>query len=213
MNEHTFRVLIADDKWENRSVLVNFLTPLGFMVEEACDGQEALEKAVDQQPDLIMMDLIMPRLNGCEAIHNIRANPRIRQPKIIAVSANSSSVGRPPLSRIECDAFLEKPIQAPKLFEAIRQHVPLEWTYAPPCPDESEPVEQEIHADTIIPPAQDTLCALLELARMGDVIGLQEHARACESENSPFARKLGQLADAYLVDEMRIFLQSYLENV
>ena len=217
MNAHTLTVLIADDKWENRSVLVNFLTPLGFTIEEACDGQEALEKIVERQPDLILMDLVMPRLNGYEAIRNIRANPRIRQPKIIAVSANSSSVGRPPLSLIECDAFLEKPIQAPKLFAAIGQHAPLEWLYETPCADDDagNSAEREIPTDAVIPPEQDTLRTLLELARMGDVIGLQEQARACEAKRPellPFAGELRQLADAYLVDEMKTFLQSFLEG-
>ncbi|HEC84548.1 MAG TPA: response regulator, partial [Thioploca sp.] len=65
--EQPKQILVVDDKWENRSVLAHILMPLGFEVVEASNGQEALDKAHQYRPDLILMDLIMPVLDGYEA--------------------------------------------------------------------------------------------------------------------------------------------------
>jgi len=83
------KILVVDDKWENRTVLASFLLPLGFEVTEAADGREGLDKALKYKPDLILMDLIMPVMDGFEATRQIRRSPELTYTKIIAVSAST----------------------------------------------------------------------------------------------------------------------------
>ncbi|MFZ2407087.1 MAG: ATP-binding protein, partial [Methylobacter sp.] len=83
------KVLIVDDVASNRAVLVDLLSPLGFEVVEACDGIEALELAQAAIPDLILMDIVMPKMDGEEATHLLRQLPALAQVPIIALSASA----------------------------------------------------------------------------------------------------------------------------
>jgi CheY-like chemotaxis protein len=77
----------VDDKDHNLSMLVDFLTPLGFVMFTAQDGQEAFRQAQQQRPDLILMDMLMPTTSGAETIRQIRQQPEIKQTIIIGTSA------------------------------------------------------------------------------------------------------------------------------
>jgi len=86
-------ILVIDDKWENRSVLVNLLTPLGFEVTEAGDGKEGLDKTRKKRPDLIITDLVMPGIDGFELIRKIRNLCEFKYLPIIASSASVFEFG------------------------------------------------------------------------------------------------------------------------
>ena len=78
------KILAVDDNWENRSVLVDLLSPLGFEIVEASNGREGLAKAQEFQPDAIITDLIMPEMDGFELIRRIRQSPLLKDTVIIA---------------------------------------------------------------------------------------------------------------------------------
>src|SRR5262249_5808575 len=82
-------VLVADDHLANRAVLTSYLSSLGFAVVEAEDGEAAVAAAARSAPDVVLMDLVMPKLDGLGAVERIRAMPRGDQLKIVAVSANA----------------------------------------------------------------------------------------------------------------------------
>ena len=82
------KVLVVDDKWTNRSVLVNLLESLGFEVAEAMDGLEGPAKARELKPDVILMDLVMPVLDGFETTRRIRFSPELEGVIVIAISAS-----------------------------------------------------------------------------------------------------------------------------
>ncbi|MCP4399087.1 MAG: response regulator, partial [bacterium] len=81
-------ILLADDNEINRAVLNDLLSPLGFQLLEADNGKEALEMACEHQPDVILMDIVMPVMGGLTAIRQLRALPEFEQPVIIAISAS-----------------------------------------------------------------------------------------------------------------------------
>ncbi|HAG82670.1 MAG TPA: hybrid sensor histidine kinase/response regulator, partial [Cyanobacteria bacterium UBA12227] len=87
-------VLIVDDRWENRSVILNLLEPLGFEVVEATNGQEGLEKAIAIRPDLIITDLSMPVMDGFEMMQCIRQSPQLADMLIVVSSASVFDLDR-----------------------------------------------------------------------------------------------------------------------
>ncbi|MFH1871515.1 MAG: response regulator, partial [Pseudomonadota bacterium] len=82
------KILVVDDKPENRRILVDVLAPLGFEVVEAVDGPDGLEKAAAERPDLILVDLVMPGLDGLETTRRLRQSPGLAEVPVIAISAS-----------------------------------------------------------------------------------------------------------------------------
>ncbi|GAB4513245.1 MAG: hypothetical protein Tsb0020_31420 [Haliangiales bacterium] len=120
-------LLIADDKVENRHILVHLLIPLGFDICEAADGDDAVRKAQELSPDLILMDLVMPVLDGFEATRRIRAAEDQRRIPIIAMSASSFEPDRNRSREAGCDDYLAKPVRRDKLLALLESHLGLTW--------------------------------------------------------------------------------------
>jgi PAS domain S-box-containing protein len=123
------KIMVVDDKWENCSVLVNILEPLGFEIVEATDGHDCLNKALKFKPDVILMDLVMPVLDGFEATRQIRQLTELKKIVIIATSASVFDYSQHQSREAGCDDFIPKPVQAQQLLEKLRVHLGLEWVY------------------------------------------------------------------------------------
>ena len=129
LKDKKYKVLVVDDKWENRSVLVDLLVPLGFEVAQAIDGQDCIEQALKTQPDVILLDLIMPGMDGFEATKRLRQLPPLRDIAIIATSASVFDDDQEKSLAAGCNGFISKPLQAEQLLEQLRRHLGLEWVY------------------------------------------------------------------------------------
>jgi two-component system, sensor histidine kinase and response regulator len=128
----TKRILVADDTPENRSVLVQLLTPLGFEVREADHGRTAIAIWKQWQPHLIVMDLRMPEMDGTAATRYIRqsvAQGMGQTTKVIALSASIAAEDEDELRLIGFDTWLPKPCRGHQLLEAIAQQLGLTYDY------------------------------------------------------------------------------------
>jgi len=211
------RILVVDDRAENRSVLVDLLRPLGFELEEAENGQEALERQGQFAPDAVLMDLVMPVMDGFEATRRLRARPdRI---VIIALSASVFEHNRQQSEEAGCDDFVQKPLSAPRLLQSLQTHLGLEWTYAAastsihttaPLPALAAKDTQEQAAPTI-----EAVRVLQQLARMGHVQGVLAQLDAMEAEDKGvrhFTDAVRRMARSYDMKGIRSFLRAYLEK-
>ncbi|WP_161974750.1 hybrid sensor histidine kinase/response regulator [Piscinibacter terrae] len=122
-------VLVADDVALNRTLLHSVLTPLGFEVHDATDGEQALRQAMRLKPDLIVIDSVMPVLDGVEAIRQIRAAPDLARTPIISISASAMASDRERCLQAGADMFVPKPIDIPQLLDAIERTLKVSWTY------------------------------------------------------------------------------------
>jgi CheY-like chemotaxis protein len=202
------RVLVADDKLYNRMLLVDMLTPLGFEVSVAEDGQQAVNEALALRPDAIVIDLVMPVKTGVEAAQEIRQRPEMEGTIIIAVSASVLEVDREKSRVAGCNAFLPKPVKLDSLLDLLAAHLKLTWVYA-------EPEEPAAGAEPLLPPPPDLLAALYELARMGEILEIQEQALRLEEMDVayiPFARKLQELAKGFEIEQINAFVKQFLEE-
>lgn len=110
-------VFIVDDFKDNRDMYAYFLSESGFQVTQVSDGQEALEKAAQLQPDLIVMDLSLPGMDGWEAARRLKAGERTKHIPVVILTAYDL-VGALPK---ECEAFLTKPCLPDRMISEITQ--------------------------------------------------------------------------------------------
>jgi len=118
---HRRRVLVIDDVAQNRSMLADFLAAAGFDSQSAEDGQQGIDKVRSFQPDLVVMDSVMPVMSGLEATRRLRADPAHAQLPIIAVSANATEEHRKNCLEAGANMCLSKPVRLDELAGAIRQ--------------------------------------------------------------------------------------------
>jgi PAS domain S-box-containing protein len=125
-----YRILVVDDQWQNRQLLVKLLSPIGFVVDTATDGQTAIEKWEQWSPHLIFMDMRMPGLDGYTATKQIKATTKGQATAIIALTASVLEHDQTITLSIGCDDFIRKPFQTADIFAAIHKHLGVEFCYA-----------------------------------------------------------------------------------
>ncbi|HEY9615023.1 PAS domain S-box protein, partial [Allocoleopsis sp.] len=230
------KVLLADDKWENRAVLVNMLEPLGFEIIEATDGLDCLNKALESKPDLILMDLVMPVLDGFEATRQIRQLTEFKKIVIIATSASVFDYSQHKSREAGCDDFIPKPVQAQQLLEQLRVYLGLEWVYDDlgltriadaelRVADENlegfksneQPITSRSQTENpkLVAPPPEEIAILLDLAKRGNLKRIDEQAARLEQLDErlvPFASELRQLAQGFHVKQIREFLKPYMSE-
>jgi len=208
------RVLVVDDRWENRSVLSEMLAPLGFATVEAENGQEALAKIAEQRPDIVLTDLVMPVMDGFELTRRIRADDTAKDLIIITVSASIFDFDTAKSRQAGCNDCVPKPVDLPVLLACLRTYVPsIEWIYeedaSGPAPAESSP--ENPAAPLSIPPLPKAEGEeLLDLARKGDVKRMLAAAEGLASRNgafSPLVSRLRELADNFKIKQMRQMIE------
>ena len=113
-------VLLVDDYPDNRDIYVQFLTYSGLRVEEAENGHQALDKAFELHPDVIVMDLSLPGLDGWEATRRLKNDPRTRDIPVIALTGHALAGHSKGALDAGCDAFITKPCLPERLLDEIR---------------------------------------------------------------------------------------------
>lgn len=121
------RILIVDDVAANRQLLVELLGALGFETQEAIHGQDALDQINARLPDLVLMDLAMPVMDGLEATRRIRGNAASKDLPVIALSANVSQADRDQALAAGATAFMSKPIESRVLTDQLGSCLSLTW--------------------------------------------------------------------------------------
>ena len=115
------RILIADDKATSRELLRTVLERQGYAVTEAADGEEALQKALAEPPDLILLDLQMPRRSGYEVLGELRKNPRHAELPIIAITASAMQGDREKALAAGFTGYMAKPVALVRLREEVQR--------------------------------------------------------------------------------------------
>jgi len=135
---HSPRVLVVDDQFENRDWLIKLLTSIGFSVREAENGQAAFNNWKEWSPELILMDVHMPVMDGLEATRRIKAEPGGRETAIVVLTASALDEDRRSVAQSGADDFLSKPCREDELLEKLRAHLDIVYDYEEtsvnPCP-------------------------------------------------------------------------------
>ncbi len=207
------KILVVDDRWENRSVLIHLLEPIGFELIEAENGQEGMNRALTEEPDLIVTDLAMPVMDGFEFLQKLRSYPQLQTMPALVSSASVFEIHRHKSLAAGGTDFLPKPIQADILLELIQKYLQLDWIYNENL-DSKVNSKGKIAPDQILPPAIEVLQQIRELAKLGDLDGIVEIAQQIQTTNSEhfaFAEELISLAESFQTKQLRAFIQQYID--
>lgn len=168
-----YRLLIAEDQPENRLLLQKLLSPIGFELMEAIDGQEAINIFEKWNPDLIWMDMRMQGMDGLEATQIIKSTEKGRKIKIVALTAHALEEERKLILEAGCDDFIRKPYQDKEIFEALEKHLGVKYAYAS---DQSENRLRETRLDS-----SELKSLPSELIReLGEALNLLDEKRCLE---------------------------------
>jgi two-component system cell cycle response regulator DivK len=116
-------ILVVEDQEDNRQILRDLLTSGGFDMVEAENGEEAITAAETNKPDLILMDIQLPLLDGYEATRRIKANPELKAIPIIVVTSYALSGDEEKARRAGCDDYVAKPFSPRELLAKIKEYV------------------------------------------------------------------------------------------
>ena len=205
------KVLVVDDVADNRAIIAEVLGELGFDMMEAVNGVEALEKAQAWQPDLILMDVLMPGMDGLEATRRLRRSPLLRHVPVIAISASVTEEDAKQCLAAGMNAFLPKPVDFGKLLPQIAAQLHLTWRYEaepeqPAAPDESGML--------VVPPPED-MDTLHHLARLGNMQDIAQYARRIAERDEryrAFANQLCSLAGQYKSKDIVRMVEQYMPH-
>jgi two-component system cell cycle response regulator DivK len=118
------RILVVEDHEENRRIMRDLLGSAGYEMIEAVSGEEGVALAESQRPDLILMDIQLPGLDGYEATRRIKANPALGGIPVIAVTSYALSGDDVKAREAGCDDYVTKPFSPRALLAKIREHLP-----------------------------------------------------------------------------------------
>jgi two-component system, cell cycle response regulator DivK len=118
------RILAVDDQEDNRRILRDLLTSAGYEVIAATTGEEAVTLAEAQVPDLILMDIQLPGIDGYEATRRIKANPRLRQIPLIVVTSYALSGDDAKAYSAGANAYVSKPFSPRALLAKVKEYLP-----------------------------------------------------------------------------------------
>ncbi|AFY57160.1 putative transmembrane sensor domain protein [Rivularia sp. PCC 7116] len=205
-------ILIVDDQWENRSIIINYLHNIGFSCFEASNGKEALRKLESIKPDLILTDISMPQMDGLEMMQIVRGYPEMNNLPIVVCSASVFEADVNQSLAAGANEFLAKPVQIDKLLTILHNYLQLEWTYVKTEHKEQYSLnEAPLNKEIVIPSAAE-MNKLFDLAMRGNVnaiLHLLDELESSDDKFKPFVAKVRQLADNFQFKQIRQYIKSF----
>ncbi|MFC1853359.1 response regulator [candidate division CSSED10-310 bacterium] len=200
------KIMIVDNDIDTRDILRSVLSPLGFEIATAIDGREGLEKTTDFHPDLILLDLVMPVMDGYEFVRALRVMPDLEDSRVIAISADATEQTKKDSLAAGCNDFLKKPLHINTLIERLQKHLKLDWIF-----QESPEKEPEAAAPLVFPPFADRE-ALIGLAHQRNITDLRKEIKQLMEQNPayvPFVSEVEQFLKKYQFGQLIEFIDSH----
>ena len=117
------KILVVDDNQDNRELVVKILKSMGYQMIEAIDGEDALKKAFAEKPDLILMDISIPKINGYEVTRRLKSQADFKDTPIIALTAHAMKGDREKAIEAGCEGYISKPFNIHELPDQIKTYL------------------------------------------------------------------------------------------
>ncbi len=205
------RALIVDDMEINRVIARAMLEPLGFDIEEARDGGEAIDIRAAFRPDVILVDLVLPDMDGTDLIRALRAGDLGSAPLILVVSGKGHWERERVLREGSVDAYLTKPISYDDLVDLLGRGLGLTWIHE--SDEAAEGTGRGGEPLPLTPPSTKDLTALHALSRMGDLSAIRDYLddiRRCHPEAAAFCAAAGRHVRACDTTAIRNLIEGFM---
>ena len=204
-----YRILIVDDRWENRQLLLKLLYPFGFELKEASNGMEALEVWEQWQPHLIWMDMRMPVMDGYEATQRIKATTKGQATAVIALTASTLEEERAVILSAGCDDFVRKPFREIDIFETMHKHLGVRYIYEESINSLSNEADNPhvLTASALATVPRVWLANLKQAATCIDMEQVESLIAEIRSHNAILAEGLALLAADFKYDQILALIQ------
>ncbi|PWR70474.1 two-component regulator propeller domain-containing protein [Methanospirillum stamsii] len=204
-------ILVVDDHRENAGLMVSLLEPLGFMMYVAYNGNDALLMIKEESPSLILLDFVMPGMNGLDFVTILRNNPDMMNIRVIGVSASVQGDDRKDAFVKLCDDFIDKPVRYERLLDGIGRVLGISWISDPDI-NRTIPENNLDEGHEISVPPVDVREKIRKLVKEGDYHGLEQVVSLLSDQNNDykaFYKKVSQYIEKY--DDVSIieFIDSF----
>ncbi|MEB3827106.1 response regulator [Phormidium sp. CCY1219] len=209
-NQPTYRLLIVDDKWDNRRLLVKLLGPFGFEIREAKDGKEAIAVWEEFQPHLIFMDMRMPVMDGFKATQQIKSTTKGKNTAIVAVTASSLNQDRTLVLQVGCEDFIRKPFREADIFEILTRYLGVRFRYASPIraqPDGFSQCNHQLTPHALAQVPAEYLATLERATARSDMESIDRTIQEIRHCDRAMGDLLRGLADKFAYEEMLAIIQ------
>ncbi len=196
-------ILSVDDQMDQRLLVKALLEPIGFIIEQACSGEDCLARIDQIQPDLILMDMAMENLNGIETANCLRK--RQQYMPIVMLSANALPADIDNAINQGCNDFLSKPIIYKVLLRKLKLHLSLNWIYDI---DQLDKIQNET-PDTLTFPPPYVINQLMNFVKIGDLLGFKQQLNELllnEPKYHVFVNRMILLARDFRINEIKKLL-------
>jgi signal transduction histidine kinase/FixJ family two-component response regulator len=209
-NQQQYRILVVDDRPENRQLLLKLLEPIGFQVKEATNGQEAIEIWQNWQPHLVWMDMRMPVINGYEATQQIKSHLRGQATIIIALTASTLEEEKAVVLSAGCDDFVRKPFREEIIFEKMAHYLGVRYVYENlDYEDNSELVSiEKLTAEALAIMSDEWLEELSEAASLIDEQLISQLLTQIPTEHKTLAKAIQKQMDDFDFDRIMNLAQT-----
>jgi light-regulated signal transduction histidine kinase (bacteriophytochrome)/DNA-binding NarL/FixJ family response regulator len=202
--QQTYRVLIAEDRWDNRKLLIKLLEQVGFEVQSAPNGQEAVTIWESWNPHLILMDMRMPVMDGYEATRQIKGTTRGHATAIVALTASVFEEERAIVISAGCDDLIRKPFRHADIFDVLIKHLGVRFVYEEQTTGKigEEASSSALTTDALKALPSELVSELHHASRIGNVkliINLIERIR---EQNEAMAEELMYLVDLFRFEQI-----------
>jgi two-component system cell cycle response regulator DivK len=130
------KILIVEDNEDSRELLAKVLRNKGYMIVEAVDGEEAIEKVVSEKPDLVLLDISIPKLDGYEVARRLKGREDVKDIPIVAVTAHAMKGDREKVIAAGFEGYISKPVNVRELPEQVRSYLRGKWESVVGGPEE-----------------------------------------------------------------------------
>jgi len=121
------KILVVDDNNDSRELVVKVLKNQGYEMIEAIDGEDALEKALSEKPDLILMDISIPKINGYEVTKRLKSLDEVKKIPVVALTAHAMRGDRAKALEAGCEGYISKPINVRELPAQVKSYMRGKW--------------------------------------------------------------------------------------
>lgn len=206
-NQPKYRILAVDDVWQSRLLIVKLLTQVGFEVQEAENGKQAMELAQQWQPHLILMDMRMPIMDGYESARQIRRTGNECQ--IVALTASAFASKRQETINAGCNDYLRKPFKENDLFAKIKETLEVEYIYEDDLNSSGVSVDNSLEkrsfsltSESLKVMPDSWLQELKEAAAELDDLKIEELIQQIPDEYSDLAQSLTNLTENFQFEQI-----------